>query len=154
MQVTEFGHTGYLEFLVQWDPENPMGKYRSGEYKSYESWVSSQRTAIDEGHYTANIGGPSIMGLTGTEYGPNYGKIYEEVRQALDPKDISNPPLDLHDRVIEEFAPEWIEQYNLKTWKDLMHGGKEWWKVLTSRGIEWRDCLPEWYWDRDDKEIG
>jgi hypothetical protein len=154
IQLTEFGHNGYVEFLVQWDPERPMGKYESGEYKTYEHWVASQRTAIDHGHYTANIGSLSVMGLTGPEYGPNYGKIYEEVRQALDPNDVSNPPLDLHDRVIEEFAPKWLEDYNFRTWKDLMHGGKEWWKILTSRGIEWRDCLPEWYWDRDDREIG
>ena len=153
-QLTEFGHNGYVEFLVQWDPEHPMGKYESGEYKIYEHWLDSQRTAIDKGHYTANVGSLSVMGLTGPAYGPNYGKIFEELRQAVDPKDIANAPLDLHDRVISEFAPEWEKTYNYKNWKDLMHEGKEWWKVLTKRGIEWRDCLPEWYWDRDDQEIG
>jgi hypothetical protein len=152
-QVTDMGHSGYLEFLVQWDPERPMGKYKSGEYKSYELWLAGQRSDIDKGFYTANTGSLGVMGLTGPAYGPNYGKIYEGLRKAFDPKDISNPPVDLHDRVIEEFAPEWEKTYKYKNWKSLMHGGKEWWKVLTSRGIEWRDCLPEWYWEMDDKEI-
>ncbi len=154
IQMTDMGHTSYFEFLIQWDPEHPLGKYESGEYKAWEHWVASQRTAIDNGQYTANIGSLSVMGLTGPAFGPNYGVIYDQVRQAVDPKDISNPPLDLHDRVINEFAPRWKEDYNFQTWTDLMHGGKEWWKVLTSRGYEWKDCLPEWYWDRDDKEIG
>jgi hypothetical protein len=154
IQMTDMGHTSYFEFLIQWDPEHPMGKYKSGEYKAWEHWVASQRTAIDHGQYTANIGSLSVMGLTGPAFGPNYGEIYDKVRQAVDPKDISNPPLDLHDRVIEEFAPKWMEEYDFQPWTQLMHGGEEWWKVLTSRGYKWRDCLPEWYWDRDDKEIG
>jgi len=153
-QVTDMGHSGYLEFLVQWDPERPMGKYKSGEYKSYELWLAGQRTDIDKGYYTGNLGALTVMGLTGPEYGPNYGVLYDQIRQALDPNDISNPPLDLHDRLIEEFAPEWEKTYGYKNWKNLMHGGKEWWKVLTKRGIEWRDCLPDWYKDMDDKEIG
>ncbi len=153
-QLIEFGHCGYLEFLVQWDPREPMGKYESGEYKSWEHWVAAQRTAIDNGQFTANLGALSVMGLTSEPFGPNYGDLYEKLRQAIDPKDISNIPTDFFDRVIHEFAPEWENNYNYKSWTELKHNGKEWWKVLTTRGIEWRDCLPDWYWDRDDREIG
>ena len=39
-------------------------------------------------------------------------EIYDELRQAVDPKDVAKPPLDLHDRMIAEFAPEWEKTYS------------------------------------------
>jgi len=59
----------------------------------------------------AMLGSISVEGLTGAAFGPNYGPLMEKVRQILDPNEVSDPPHNTHDKVVDMFAPEWREKY-------------------------------------------
>jgi hypothetical protein len=108
IQVTDFGHLTYLEFLAQWNP------YEIGADMSFtEFWVASQRAAVDEEHYTIMSLAPStILKLTGPNYGPNYHLWMEKIRKMLDPNNLSNPPFDIFDRLVDEQAPQLKEKYH------------------------------------------
>ena len=108
VQVVEFGHSAYFEFLVQWDPYQPEACN-----KFFELWVAGQRAAIDEGQYTVNMAPCSAIKLTGPSYGPNYHLWQEKIRQMLDPNNLSNPPFDLIDRFIDEQTPQLKEKYRI-----------------------------------------
>jgi hypothetical protein len=106
VQMAEFGHSAYFEFLVQWDPYQ-LG----GGDKSVEFWVAGQRAAIDDKQYTTMMAPCSIIRLTGPNYGPDYHLWQEKIRQMLDPNNLSNPPFDLLDRLVDEQAPQLKEKY-------------------------------------------
>jgi hypothetical protein len=107
VQMVEFGHSAYFEFLVQWDPYQP-----EVEDRFMELWIAGQRAAIDEGEYTTMMAPLSIIKLTGPNYGPNYHLWMEKIRKMLDPDNLSNPPFDIFDRLIEEQAPQLKEKYH------------------------------------------
>ncbi len=35
----------------------------------------------------------------------------------FDPNEVSDPPFDMHDRVIDKWAPEWKEKYRLEEYR-------------------------------------
>ena len=116
-QMVELGHASYFEFLIQWDPYQPTGDYVSGEYKAYEFWVDNQRVGVDEHQYISHLGPMTVLGITGAAYGPNYYPLMEKVRRILDPNEVSDPPFDMHDRVIAKWAPEWKKKYRLEEYR-------------------------------------
>ncbi len=118
-QMVELGHSSYFEFLIQWDPGFPRQEegYDSGLYKSYEFWMDNQRVAVDEHQYTAHLGPMSVLSITAKPFGPNYYQYMEKVRRMIDPNDVSDPPFDLHDKVIKKWAPKWVEEYRFEDYE-------------------------------------
>ena len=94
----EMGHTTYLEFLIQWDPDET-----GNDLMTYRIWKESQQSAIREKQYTSQLGSRSFLKITGPAYGPNYHILLEKVRKMLDPRNLSNPPPDINDKLAKKF---------------------------------------------------
>ncbi|MDY7037680.1 MAG: hypothetical protein SV375_16150, partial [Thermodesulfobacteriota bacterium] len=106
VQAVEFGHSAYIEFLVQWDSADPEAGARY-----VDLWVGAQRAAMDNREYSAMIGTSSVSKLTGNHYGPNFFPLQVRIHELLDPNNCSNPPMDLFDRLVEDKAPYLKDKY-------------------------------------------
>jgi len=106
-QTNDFGHSGYLEFLNYWDPNDTEKQlHKVDEY--YQ--IAGPKLLIKSGALSFFIQTDSPLSLDGPNYGPNYDKFARKVKDALDPQHNCNPPgiLDVVDEVVEK-AP-WLKK--------------------------------------------
>jgi len=99
-QLNDLGHSGYLEFLNDWDPKDSAENL---DRKNVYYQVAGPRllTQLGVHHFFAQIVSP--LSLDGPNFGPNYDVWARRVKEAFDPDGLSNPPgmLDALDQVIE-----------------------------------------------------
>jgi hypothetical protein len=101
-QMADFGHLGYCEFLVYFDPDGDMEKVD-------QFYVEVGRENIRKGFYTAFLMTLRPLLLTGPAYGPNYHSWILKLKEVFDPNSLSNPPNPQdHDEFVER-AP-WMKK--------------------------------------------
>ncbi len=104
-QINDFGHSGYLEFILHTDAydKDPELGLKTAEFYHFENPKLVART-----------GGLNFFNQVMTplyhdspQYGPNYGDFARKVKEAFDPDELSNPPgvLDTLDKVIDTIPP-------------------------------------------------
>jgi len=101
-QNFEMGHQGYSEFLIYWDQREDV----DGVDKFY---VDTSKMNIKHRFYTSLLGPHQPLFLTGPKYGPNYHSWLLKIKEELDPKWVSHPPVPLaHDEFVSK-AP-WMKE--------------------------------------------
>lgn len=106
IQSVDFGHGAYLEFLINFDPDDD---YQTAD----QCAIASYKQDIAQRCYNMfPVMGYGPVGLSGPAY-DNYHLMLSKVKRTFDPNNISNPPRPLDvDEAIENHCP-WIE----KNWK-------------------------------------
>ncbi len=101
-QMNDMGHSGYLEFLNDWDPRDTK---KNLEKKDIYFQVAGPQLLVDQGvhHFFAQIVSP--LSIDNPEFGPFYGDFSRKIKEAFDPNYLSNPPgfLDSLDNVIDNY---------------------------------------------------
>jgi hypothetical protein len=112
-QMNDMGHSGYLEFLNDWDPYDTKENI---EKKDIYYQVAGPKLLAKLGvhHFFAQIVSP--LSIDNPEFGPNYGDLARKIKETFDPNYLSNPPgfLDSLDIVIDKYPALKEAQENLK----------------------------------------
>ncbi len=108
-QIIEFGHTGYNEFLTEFDAvTNPEDAKMIDQ-----CYVSAIKQDVEGGFYNSWQTSLGPLGLMGPAY-DNHHVLLSKLKKLFDPNNVSNPPRPFDfDENIEKHAP-WVEAHWVK----------------------------------------